>query len=421
VLRSMYAGVSGLRSHQAFMDVVGNNIANVNTTGYKSSTVLFQDLLSQTLRGASGPSNGLAGGTNPAQVGLGVRLADISTNLAQGATQLTGRALDFAIQGDGYFIIDAAGTRAYTRAGSFNVDSHGQLVTPDGALVLGWQADQNGVINANATVGALRIPVGQTIAPITTSKVTVGGNLPADAAVGTTINSTITVYNSLGTQVPLRVEFTKVANGSGSVDWEVRTYSDTTQVSGPTALSFDLNGVLTTGSLTVPASGLDGIAGTAGTWGGSGITLDFGTATDPDRLTGAAVQNSVAALRQDGSPIGALVGFSVGADGTISGVFSSGRTQALGQIAMANFANPAGLEKAGGSLLRATINSGEPMIGTPGSAGRGTLAGGSLEMSNVDLAQEFTNLISAQRGFQANSRIITASDELLQDLVNMKR
>jgi flagellar hook protein FlgE len=166
---------------------------------------------------------------------------------------------------------------------------------------------------------------------------------------------------------------------------------------------------------------LNAIAGTNGTWPAGGITMDMGAATDSDRLTGAAGLNSVGFLSQDGSGIGSLVSFSVGDDGTITGVFSNGRNQALGQMALAVFANPSGLEKAGNSLYRASVNSGEPQIGVPGAGGRGKLAGATLEMSNVDLAAEFTNLIVAQRGFQANSRIITAADEILQDLVNLKR
>jgi flagellar hook protein FlgE len=403
------------------MDVVGNNIANVNTTGYKASNALFQDLLSQSIRGAGAPG-ALQGGSNPAQVGLGVRLAAITLNFSQGASQLTGRSTDFAIQGDGLFVIDQGGTRAYTRAGSFGLDGLGQLVTPDGGFVLGWQASPTGAVNTNASVGHLQIPVGQTIAPVTTTEMSIGGNLPSDAATGTTINASINVFNSLGASIPLRAEFTKIANVAGQVNWQVRVYdSANTLISGPTAVTFNLTGGLISANPVVTQAQLNAIPGTSGTWGAGGITLDFGAPTDADRLTSAATLNSVAALSQDGSAIGSLVGFSVAQDGLISGVFSNGRNQPLGQIALAAFANPAGLEKAGNSLYRSSVNSGEPQVGVAGQGGRGTLAGGTVEMSNVDLAAEFTNLIVAQRGFQANSRIITASDEILQDLVNMKR
>jgi flagellar hook protein FlgE len=421
MLRSMFAAVTGLRSHQAFMDVVGNNIANVNTTGYKTSNVLFEDLLSQSLRGAGAPAAS-QGGTNPAQVGLGVRLTGITVNFAQGASQLTGRSTDFAIQGDGFFAVDQGGTRAYTRNGSFSLDANGNLVTADGGFVLGWQADQNGNISTNASVGQLKIPVGQVIQPVTTTTMKVGGNLPADIATGETVNAGIDVYNSLGTAIPLRAEFTKVANSPNQVNWTMKVFDAAgNAITGAQAVTFNLQGALTSSAPSISQAQLNAIAGTSGTWGSGGIALDFGSATDPDRLTGAAELNSAAALSQNGSTVGSVTGFSVSQQGLITGVFSNGRTQALGQVALASFANPVGLEKAGNSLYIESADSGKAQIGVAGQGGRGTLSGGTLEMSNVDLAAEFTNLIVAQRGFQANSRVITTSDEILQDLVNLKR
>jgi flagellar hook protein FlgE len=186
-------------------------------------------------------------------------------------------------------------------------------------------------------------------------------------------------------------------------------------------VTFNLQGALTTGNVTIPSASLDNIAGTAGTWSANGMTLDFGTAADPDRLTGFAQINSAAALSQNGSASGTITGFSVSQQGLITGVFSNGRTQAIGQLALAVFNNPAGLTKAGNSLYTESANSGQHHVGIPGTGGRGTLSGGTLEMSNVDLAAEFTNLIVAQRGFQANARVITTSDQILQDLVDLKR
>jgi flagellar hook protein FlgE len=197
--------------------------------------------------------------------------------------------------------------------------------------------------------------------------------------------------------------------------------SANTVISGPTAVTFDLQGALTSGNPNITMAQLNTIPGTSGTWAAGGIDLNFGTATAPDRLTGASGLNSAAALSQNGSAVGSVVGFSVSQQGLITGVFSNGRSQALGQLALATFANPVGLQKAGNSLYVQSVDSGSPQIGTAGQGGRGTLSGGTLEMSNVDLAAEFTNLIVAQRGFQANSRVITTSDEILQDLVNLKR
>ncbi|OLF06909.1 flagellar hook-basal body complex protein [Actinophytocola xanthii] len=275
MLRSLFSGISGLRGHQQMMDVTGNNIANVNTTGYKSSQTVFQDALSQTLRPASAAGANTAA-TNPAQVGLGVRVAGITANFGQGATQLTGRSTDMLIQGDGFFVVDNAGAQAYTRAGSFAFDAAGRLSTPDGGLVQGWMA-ANGVVDTNGPVGAVTV----------------------DA----------TMYR----------------------------------------------------------------------------------------------------------------GFSIGVDGTITGQLADGTTQTVGRLAVANFTNPTGLEKIGGSLYRGTVNSGAVQIGAPGENGTGQLVTNALEMSNVDLGQELTNLIIAQRGFQANSKVISTSDELLQDLMNLKR
>jgi flagellar hook protein FlgE len=422
MLRSMFAAVSGLQAQQTFMDVVGNNISNVNTTGFKSNTVEFEDLLSQTLNGAGAPSVALAGGTNPAQVGLGVRLAGIGTNFSQGAAQQTGNSTDFAIQGDGFFVVQNGGVQSYTRNGSFRLDGLGQLVTTDGALVQGWQANAAGAVNTNAGTSLIKIPVGQTIAPVTTANINIGGNLPSDAAVGTTINASIDVNNSLGASVPLRMQFTKVADSPGSVNWTVTTYdSANVAIAGPTNVQFDNNGNLTTGNITLTQAQLNTIPGTSGTWNAAGTVLNFGAANATDRLTGAATLNSVTATSQDGSGIGSLVSFSVGQDGLISGVFSNGRNQAIGQVALAAFSNPSGLIKEGNSLYTTSANSGVPQIGTAGIGGRGTLSGGQLEGSNVDLGQEFTNMIIAQRGFEANAKVITTSDQLLQNLVNLKQ
>jgi flagellar hook protein FlgE len=336
------------------------------------------------------------------------------------------------------FVVDQGGVRGYTRAGSFSLDGAGQLVTAEGGFVQGWQADANGNINTNAGVGIIKIPVGQTIAPVATTSVTIGGNLPSDAANGDKINVSPTIYNTLGTKLSIRVEYTKIADTApaagppvvpGSVNWQARTFDAAGNLlAGPALadnttanLTFNLAGDRTSGAITLTQAQLNAIAGTNGTWPAGGIAMDMGAATDADRLTGAAGLNSIGFLAQDGSAIGSLVSFSVGSDGTITGVFSNGRNQALGQMALAVFANPSGLEKAGGSLYRSSVNSGEPQIGVPGAGGRGKLSGATLEMSNVDLAAEFTNLIVAQRGFQANSRIISAADEILQDLVNLKR
>jgi flagellar hook protein FlgE len=285
MLRSLFAGISGLRVNQTMLDVTGNNIANANTIGFKSSNTVFQDTLSQMLTGATGAA-APRGGTNPTQVGLGVQLAATSTNFNQGSAQTTGRPTDLMIQGDGFFVTQKGEELLYTRAGSFTFDETGTLVTPTGNRVMGYNLDANG----NA----------------------IKGNL-----------------------VPLTL--------------------------------------------------------------------------DPANAVPAA-------------PAGVeLTSYNIGADGKIRGIFDDGVQRELGQVAMADFNNPMGLEKVGETSFRESANSGQPEIGVASEGRLGTLIGGALEMSNVDLAAEFTNLILAQRGFQASSRVITTSDSVLEELVNIKR
>lgn len=422
MLRSMFAAISGLRNHQTMMDVVGNNISNINTTGFKSSQAVFSEVLSQTIRGA-GAATGTSGGSNPAQIGLGSRVSAVTSSFSQGALQRTSRSTDFAIQGDGFFAVDQGGERLYTRSGSFSVDALGRLVTQEGALVQGWQAS-GGTVTTTGPTGPILIPVGDLIPPQRTANVTVGGNLPADAAMGTTVVAAVDVYDGQGAPLGLRFEFTKTA----ADQWEVvARYVDAGGVLQPTppapgqpitggTLTFDGNGVLTSGgTITVPAGFLPGFPTQA-------ISVNLGSAGEPNRLSQYGRLTSVAVLDQDGQGAGSLQGFSVSQDGLLVGSYTNGRTRPIGQVALVSFANPEGLEKAGGSTnYRATVNSGLPQIGVPAAGGRGLIAGGALEMSNVDLAQEFTNLIVAQRGFQANSRVVTTSDEMLQEVVNLKR
>ena len=393
MLRSLYAGISGLRSHQTMLDVTGNNIANVNTTAFKSSATQFQDTLSQLTQGASGPQ-AQTGGTNPAQIGLGVQIAGISTNFAQGSTQATGRATDLMISGDGFFVTKLGGETLYTRAGAFDFDAAGRLTTPDGSIVQGWGA-VNGQVVAGGAVGDVMLPLDAVAPAIATTTATVGGNLPSDAAVGTELVRDVEVFDSAGASRTLTLTFTRTATG-----WDVEGDDD-----GTPAIPAEQD------SLTFADGAL--------TSGGS-ITVN-GVAVDMTALTGFADLTTVSINDQDGRSAGTLDSFTLSKDGTLVGSFSNGATQAIGRIVLANFVNPGGLEKAGSSSYRTTLNSGPAQVGAPGTDGLGSLASGSLEMSNVDLSQEFTNLIVAQRGFQANARIITTSDEMLQELTNLKR
>lgn len=390
MLRSLYSGISGLRSHQTMLDVTGNNIANVNTTAFKSSATQFQDTLSQLTQGAGGPQEQI-GGTNPAQVGLGVRVAGISTNFSQGSAQSTGRATDMMISGDGFFVTKTGAQTLYTRAGSFDFDGAGRLVSPDGAIVQGYTA-VNGVVSDGGPTSDVTLPLGVVAPAATTTSATVSGNLPSDAAAGPPLVRDVQVYDNTGTARTVSLSFTKTAAG-----WDV----EGTDPNGPPGFA----------SLTF----VGGKQTSAGTMTIGGIAVDM------SKLTGFAGLTTVAVSNQDGRAAGTLKSYTLSKDGTLVGSFSNGASQAIGRVVLATFSNPGGLEKAGSSGYKSTFNSGNATIGTPGSGSLGSLQAGALEMSNVDLSQEFTNLIVAQRGFQANARIITTSDEVLQELTNLKR
>jgi flagellar hook protein FlgE len=422
MLRSLFSAISGLQAHQTKMDVVGNNIANVNTVGFKSSTTVFEDTLSQLLRNGSAPTASTAG-TNPAQVGLGVKVAEIATNFSQGSTQSTGRNTDFMISGDGFFVTKAGNQQSYTRAGSFDFDGSGRMVTPDGNVLQGWMAT-NGTVNNNGPIGDLKIPFGQTLSPVATTAGSVTGNLAAEASsstpVGNPVQTQVTMYDPLGNPHQISYVFTP----TGTPDqWDVSVNAGGTALATTPAtvtVNFDPAAGATAGQI-IPATDQTFTIDPSGAfpnWTGP-VTADLSGLTQfGGNKTTAIAQSPV---NGGGSAVGTLESFSLGNDGTITGVYSNGLRQTIGQLALATFANPGGLTKAGNSSYMVGDNSGAPQIGTAGTGGRGGLSAGALEMSNVDLSQEFTGLIIAQRGFQANSKVITTSDQILQDLVQMKQ
>jgi flagellar hook protein FlgE len=399
VLRSLFSGISGLRQHQTMMDVVGNNIANVNTNGYKSASVVFEDTLSQMIR-ASGAATETRGGINPAQVGLGVQLGGISTHYGQGSAQSTGRSTDLMISGDGFFVVKNGNEDVYTRAGSFTFDSTGRLVNNQGMVVQGWLGN-NGVVNTDGALQDIRLPAGTLIPPMASSKVTIGGNITSGSTSTLTLSST--AYDAAGNAHDLTITLTD--DGAGGFDVDVLE-NGASVATGAGAVAFNADGSLNIGT-TVNAE----------------ATLADGTVVDIDLsgITAYGGSKTLAVKGADGFAAGSLQQFQISPDGTVIGIFSNGQKLNMAQIALANFNNPGGLEKMGNSTFRSSTNSGIAQVGTPADGGRGTLIGGSLEMSNVDLASEFTNLIIAQRGFQANSRVITTSDQLLEELVNIKR
>lgn len=456
----MFSAVSGLRAHQLRMDVIGNNIANVNTVGFKGSRVTFQEVFSQTLRGAGSPQEG-RGGTNPQQVGLGINVASMDTFHIRGAVERTDYNTDLMVNGDGFFIVANGDNRSYTRAGNFALDTDGNLVTADGYKVMGYMADENGVLKS--TLDGLVISKAVSFDAKVTENVGFEGNINSETTkfANTTnlvgaddtfvyvlnggkyeINplfedsvareTSFQIYDNLGGVHNIKQAFIKVPDTTGTPPesrYMVETFyvkPDGTMVhatEGAAApapaidaaankeLVFDSNGKLTTASkieITIPEGNTNGAG-------------DLVFEIDLNKLTMFANSSTASATTIDGYKQGTLEDFTISATGEIFGIFDNNQRKILGQIALANFKNPAGLEKMGGNMYRTTSNSGQAMIGVAGSGGFGNLNPGALEMSNVDLSREFTNMITTQRGFQANSRIITTSDEMLQEVVNIKR
>lgn len=537
MMRSLFAGVSGLKNHQTRMDVIGNNIANVNTVGFKASRVNFQDVLSQTIQGASSGS-GTRGGTNPMQVGLGMGLASIDTIFTDGSFQPTGKQTDLSIKGQGFFILSDGANQIYTRAGGFDFDNIGNFLVPGtGYKVMGWKADASGNIDTTQPIGDILVPVGSTMDAKSTQSIVLANNLAADAPIGTTVPASINVYDSLGNAHSVEQLFYKVADNKWLVGTSVPdglgnpsnrlkeiTFSTNGAISSikdvtPAAnwnqinvnglvLENDAPGTLTSFSTTVTDEGMkthnlefrfknvdathwdyeilsDGVsvysaanqtaaaieggmplpsfsingstfslnydtvnAGTTFTAPTSvapaaNILSGYATSTVPGAVTFTATGgatpmsisinysaikqygnegiSTVTIIDQDGYPAGTLDSTSIDPSGIIVGKFTNGKSQNMAQVALATFNNPAGLTKVGDNLYAKSNNSGEAQVGPSGSGGRGSFNPGSLEMSNVDLAQEFSNMIITQRGFQANSKIISTVDEMLQELANLKR
>ena len=413
MLQAMYSGISAIEAHQEQMDVIGNNIANVNTTAYKSGRVTFQDQLSQTLQGASVPT-GNVGGTNPQQIGLGVRVGSIDTLMSQGGLESTSRPTDMALQGNGYFMLGDSTGVSYTRDGSFSLDSNGNLVSgASGSFVLGWKADANGNINSTQQISPashLSIPVGGLTAVQPTTNATFAGNLSADDPGGDTYVRSVAVYDSLGEKQNVTLTFQRDTTDPTNHTWKWAASGDAA-AAGSGTISFDPAGtgkeVGMTGAITLNP--------TNGATKNQVITPDFSAIT---QISGSS---SAAPTTQNGFGPGTLQSFSVDQSGAVTGIFNNGLTRVLGQIALADFPNPEGLERGGGNTFHTTINSGLPSIGTALSGSLGKISTGYLEQSNVDLSTEFTNMIVTQRGFQANTKIVTTVDDMLNDVIQMKR
>lgn len=561
MMRSLFAGVSGIRTHQVRMDVIGNNIANVNSIGFKSGRATFNDVLSQTLSGATGPS-GVRGGLNPAQVGLGSAVAGIDTIFSQGNLESTGIVSDLALTGEGMFVLRDGIRRTYTRAGSFQFDANGTLVNPANGFVLqGYMSDTNGEVTTGSGIKDIKLPFAQAAPPKATDNITYRGNLNADSDPLGTIQRSVSMYDSTAPGYVAVTSATLLTNlkngegvGAGLVAGDVITIKADVGGASITPVTYTVTATstlqdvataiegalaLTAGSVSIDGSGRVNIQGTKGaansvtnvsisakdatattdrltfntlnvyspiqyardagthlasitvydslgqthnvsvkftkvdgrnewTWdatmegndtvvsGGSGraffrqdgsfdsftynggstamafapanqaqspqvVTLNFGNPGEFNGLSQFFSSNNAVASNQTGFGNGQLDNISIDQFGKITGRFTNGVLKTLGQIALANFTNPGGLQRDGQSNYLETVNSGNALIGIPGAGVQGNIVSGALEQSNVDLAQQFTDMIIAQRGFQAATKVITNADQLLQDIVNLRR
>jgi flagellar hook protein FlgE len=462
MMRSLYSGVSGLQNHQIRMDVLGNNISNINTTGFKKGRVNFQDMLSQTLSGAAKPTDEV-GGVNPKQVGLGMNIATIDTIHTQGSLQTTGVMTDLAVQGEGFFILQDGEKRFYTRDGSFGIDRDGLLVNPaNGMRVQGWQAvtiDGLTMINTAADIDDLVIPVGDKDPAAATTEVQLACNLdkrtpeiPPGAAPQTVLegtwSTTFDIYDSFGNVHQLQVNFIKVAGIANR--WQAEVIVDP-QAETPTNTLVEVGAANNADNLFfIDFDNLGSLAAVLDAQGDTiaegalqvQVSFDVPEATVPpgevavrqlfnlnlggvgayrNAVTQFAERSSTKAITQNGYPMGYLESFKIDQNGVITGVYSNGTNRPIGQVALSAFTNPGGLEKAGENTYVVSNNSGDPRIDAAGVAGKGKIIAGALEMSNVDLAEQFTDMIVTQRGFQANSRTITTSDQMIQELLTLKR
>lgn len=427
---ALFTGVTGLKAQQRKLDVVANNIANVNTTGYRGARVLFQDLFSQTLRGGSAPLGGF-GGANPQQVGLGVQLASIDVDHGQGSLVTTGVPTDLAIQGNGFFVLNNGQGNIYTRDGSFLLNADGELIDPGtGLRVQGYLADENGIITDTGSPQDIAIPLGGAGIVQSTTGGTMIGNLnptiDGDVPLPKTVTRSLTVFDSLGTERSVTLTFVKSQTNDN--EWTVTAgiNGNTNNVNIDGALGGQTVTFDSAGALTVPADGVFDIGIPAALLNTNNtapdalnFTLDFAQVTQ--LANGDLIESDISLQNQNGFGLGSLESVNIGSNGDINGVFSNGLTRTIARVALATFANVGGLERAGNNSFRETPASGAAQVGVPSTGGRGSAVGGVLESSNVDLGAQFSELIITQRGFQANARTITAADTLLQETVNLVR
>jgi flagellar hook protein FlgE len=408
MIGSLFAGISGLNANATAMTVIGDNIANVNTTAFKGNRSSFANVLSQSLGGSLGND-----------IGRGVEFWGTSALWTQGSLENTGSATDLAINGKGFFIVnDPSGASFYTRAGQFNLDENGDMVNPDKYIVQGYEIDASGNLG-NLT--DISIPGERVSPPQPTQNFTFDINLDAGAAIGATYSTSQSVYDSLGNAIPLTLTFTKtdpaVTPRTWTVAGTVPAPNGPVALAGGTSFTFDTSGNMTVpaGDLTVGITMANGASNMSLTWD---LVDAAGSLGD---ISGYAAPSNTTFQFQDGFSSGVLRGISVDESGIVTAAYSNGQLTPVFQVAMADFPSYHGLSKMGQNLYAETLASGQPLPGVAGDGRLGNISPMAIEMSNVDLAQEFVKMITTQRAFQANSRVITTSDEILSELINIKR
>ncbi len=426
LLSSLNTGAAGLETNSIELEIIGDNIANANTVGFKASRAAFQEQLARTVIGQG-----------PSQVGLGARLQTVQRIITQGALTTTSRATDVAIDGGGLFIVKGAGTQStyYTRAGQFTFDKDGYLVNLQGLRVQGFSSNAQGVIQP--AIGDLQVGTA-TSPPLATTTAVIKANLsstalppavspfaPGNAVATSNYVSSISVYDSLGAAHQVDTYFVRTVAG-----WDYHALTDGGGLTGGTAGTATeiANGTLTfgaSGQLTAKTTA-GGPFNPKGAVNPQAINWNFGTSTGAggtglDGITQFASPSSTSFLSQDGYPAGDLASLNIDKDGQLVGAFTNGRDRVIGQLAVANFQAEDTMERVGGNLYRSNLDSGPPNIGAPGTGPHGAVVAGTLEQSNVDMAGEFVRMIAAQRGFQANSKTLTTADQLLAELMTLKR
>jgi flagellar hook protein FlgE len=421
-MASFYIPLTGLDADSTALNTIANNLSNMNTTGFKAQTVNFADLFYSQM--------GTSGAGDPIQMGAGTQVASTDTDFSTGSPNSTGVNTDVALQGNGFFIASNGSTQYLTRAGDFSTNANGDLVTSNGLSVMGYPA-VSGVVNTNAPLAPVNIPMTQVLAPQATSTFNMTANLDSTTATGTSFPSTMDIYDSLGNMHTANITYTaQGANTWGySIALPASDVGTVTPVTG--TLGFNSSGNLTTitpnggaaetvgtaagdvSSIPVAFTGLsDNAADLSMTWNllGSG-----GTPT----ISQVDSTSAVSATTQNGYDSGQYQSFSIGSDGTVSVTFSNDQIEKVGQIALGNVTNLQGLQAVGNGDYESTLASGNTTIGTSGSAGLGAMEGGALEASNVNISAEFSDLIIAQRAFEANSKSITTFDTITQETIQI--